>query len=165
MFRCVCRSLGFEKTHRFHCKLLGFCPWKNGEKGSPKTKTCLWNTTYIHNNFPFVHKRFSEISVGKIKQETSAIAEKSTRRHVASRSMHCLRDIRLRTVGWPWNGVGVTQGHRKCRHSIAWVRMVSYSTSIAWPYLAPIFSPTLVFGAPVRGEAVGVQQRSSVTKN
>jgi len=35
----------------------------------------------------------------QIIQETSAIAKKPARRHVAGRSMHCLRDIRLRTVG------------------------------------------------------------------
>jgi len=41
------------------------------------------------------------------KQETSAIAEKPTRRHVASHSMQCLRDICLQTVGWPSNwGLG-----------------------------------------------------------
>jgi len=53
--------------------------------------------------------------------------------------------------------------------------MVSYSI---WPYLAPFpryadllvkntpFShPPLVFGDPVKSEAVGVKQRPSVTKN
>jgi len=59
--------------------------------------------------------------------------------------------------------------------------VVSYSTSIAkslWPYLAPfprytdllvknrpIFSHPLVFGATVRGEAVGIEQPPSVLKN
>ena len=48
-------------------------------------------------------------------QETSAIAEKPMWRHVASRSMHCLRDIRHRTVGWPRNcGLGSLKVNRKC---------------------------------------------------
>jgi len=57
----------------------------------------------------------------------SAIAEKPTRRHVASRSMHCLRDICL------WN-----IGNWGCSHSRSSkvlpfdsLSMVSYSASIA----------------------------------
>ena len=111
-------------------------------------------------------------------QETSAIAEKPTWRHVAGYSMHCLRNIHLRTIVWPWNwGVGVTQGHRKCHHSIAWVWFpfwfysnygrISHrfrDTPTYWSKIAQ-FSHSLIVGAPVRGEAARVKQRPSVTKN
>jgi len=97
------------------------------------------------------------------KQETSAITEKPMRRHVAGNSTHCLWNICLRTVGWPWNWgrgrVGVTQGHRKHHHSIARVRFRIRLLQELLPYLAPflrytdllvkyrpIFLPPLVYG-------------------
>ena len=74
-------------------------------------------------------------------------------------------------------GVGDTQSSKMPPFNSS--SMVSYSTSIAtmavsrtlaeiysyWSKNAKFFSPPLVFGAPVRGEAVGVQQRPSVIRN
>jgi len=73
--------------------------------------------------------------------------------------------------------VGVTQGHRKCHHCIAWVWFLIQLPYELWPYLArfprytdllvknrQIFLPP-VFVTPVRGEAVLVKQRPLMMKN
>ena len=104
---------------------------------------------------------------------TRNIAEKPARRHVASRSMHSLRDIRLQTVGWPWNW---EWSHSRWHHSIACFLFDFYGnygrishrfrdTPTYWSKIAQ-FSHPLVFDVPVvMGVAVGVKLRRPVTKN
>jgi len=72
-------------------------------------------------------------------QETSAIAEKPTRRHVAGRSIHCLRDIRLRTIGDLESEVW---SHSRSSNVPPFdsLGMVSYSTSIATMAVSRIVS-------------------------
>jgi len=112
------------------------------------------------------------------RHETSAIAEKPAWRHVAGHSMHCLRDIRLRTIGWPWNwGWGHWTSLKVPPFNS--MGMVSYSNSIATmavtrtvseipgtpTYSTKIAQFCLVFGAPIRGEAVRIKQWPLVTKH
>jgi len=66
---------------------------------------CSWGNNYgkgYNHDASTDDNNRSELSLSSSEQETSAVTEKPTWRHVASHSLHCLRDIRLRTVRWFW---------------------------------------------------------------
>jgi len=96
-------------------------------------------------------------------------------------STHRLHGIRLQTVGWSWNW-GLDHSCRSSKvapfDGLCMVFYLTFIATMAVAYLAPFprypvywlmvkiaqFSHPLIFGALVRGEAVGVKQRPSVTK-